>query len=207
MNPLDSPKLQAQVLGAFFGESVRAEKLPAGDPLRVNGQKMSDAFTNGVAFLLTSFPNNHIQSLMKLVWDVVGHRIAPVALGPQVPSLSLAARLDGDAIIFMPHNWLEMIAKDPVEQMGALVFVGSQAVDFYNGRLLTSKETAQEDHTNTIKRARAYEAEYLKTVKGGFPDWKFTPYQQKVLGEYPEGISTPTVASLLYLWKPFVAPQ
>src|SRR5574338_1648315 len=145
--------LHAQVRAAFMGEGQKAENLPEGDPKKLKAQAMGDAFTQGVGYLKTDFPNDSIRKLMALVWDIVGHKITPVAVGPDVQSVSLAAFGNPglpQAAVFLPHNWLNEIEVDPVLQMVALVFVGSQIVDFYNRKLLG-------ESGESIKRARAHE--------------------------------------------------
>ena len=195
--------LRTEILSAFFAEGKRVDKLAADDPVRVKGVEIGEMFTSGVAFLANLFPNASIRKLMGLVWNIVGHRITPVALGPEVPSLSLAvmgSKLAAQAIILTPHNWIDMVKADPLLQMGALVYVGSQAVDFYNGKTV-------EDPKTTVLRSKAFEAEFLLTLNNVIPNLVFDTYQQSVVDEMPLGLSTPSVLPLLYTSKPFVAPS
>jgi hypothetical protein len=103
----------------------------------------------------------------------------------------------------MPHEWLDQISQDPLLQMGAIVFVGSQIVDFHNERIGVSPEQA----AISIKRARAYEAEYLLTLRKVSSTVTLNDYQHRVLQEYPSGLMTPSVAldRLLYTPKPVAA--
>jgi hypothetical protein len=206
MSPQFDSQVATDILRAFSpddGTTIHENKLPEGDPLKNLISPMSDRFTSGVGFLKTVFPNQAIRELMTLVWDLVGNRITPVAMGPQVQSLSIACtrRLGmTQAIIFMPHHWLAMIKADPIYQLGALVYVGSQAVDFYNGKLYESPQESE-------NRARAHEAEFLLThivIATSTPP--MNDYQKGVLEEYPLGINTPAIRHLLYTSKPFVAP-
>ncbi len=196
----------AQVFAAFAQEGQNVETMPKDDPLRIAGERMGNMFTEGV-LLLRGFPNQAIQDLAMMVWDIVGNRVVLTALGPAVPSLSLAAikmRDTGETkgIIFVPHNWPTMVREDPVYQLGALVFVGSQAVDYYNERLTTPKEAEA-----AKKRARAHEAEYLLAIRGISPEIPFNEWQRSVLYEYPQGLKTPSIVPLLYKSKPFVKPS
>jgi len=198
----------AEMIAAFVPNqenTFHQETMPEGE-LKDAVVKMSEAFTGGVGFLKHFFPNPAIRELMTMVWDLVGNRITPVACGPSVPTLTLAVmgnRQLLQAIIFMPHNWLQMIGHKPpnsvIYQMGGLVFVGSQAVDFYNGKFLDSPHDVE-------KRARAHEAEYLITVDDPIGTVGFNDYQKKLLDEYPKGLATPSIRSLLYKSKPFVKP-
>src|SRR5271154_7022345 len=145
----------AEMMAAFVNGGQRVEKLDADDPLRAQGMRLGERFTEGVG-ILKNFPNPAIRDLMSMVWDIVCNRLVPIALGPKVPSLTFGAmgkRDKPDGIIFVPHEWEKMIEEDAVCQLGALVFVGSQAVDYYNGRV------GHEPEAMTM-RARANEAEY-----------------------------------------------
>lgn len=202
----------AEITAAFVHGGTRVENLPEGDPLQMAGLKIGEAFTMGVA-LLREWHNPAIRDLAVMIWDIVGHRIVATALGPEVPSLTLAAfgnksayqlaaagsKLAPQAIIFTPHKWLDMIAENAAYQLGALVFVGSQAVDFHNGRVLIDPEALK-------TRARAYEAEYLISLRESAPDYKMNDYQREVLEDYPYGLGTASVRPLLYKFKAFVPP-
>lgn len=198
----------AEMIAAFSPgpHAVHENELPDGDPLKAAIQPISDTFTNGVAFLKHFFPNPTIRDIMAMTWDLVGNQITPVVMGPDVPTLTFAVmgtRLKPKAMIFMPHNWLQMIGhqlpSSSIYQMGALVFVGSQAVDFYNGKFFEEPRDAE-------KRARAHEAEYLITTDYLPGTIGFNDYQKGVIDEYPKGLSTPSIQPLLYKSKPFVKP-
>lgn len=196
--------LKAQVLAAFTHGGQREEDLSEDDPRRQAGRRIGVAFTEAVAFLRTSFPNPAIRALMAMVWEIVGSKIVPFALGPAVETLSMAsANRAGlpSTIILAPHNWMEQIQQDAVLQMGAVVFVGAQAVDSYNGKL-----QSRASFEDCIKRARAYEAEFLLTLSAHGLTTSFNDYQKKVLEDFPKGLRTDTIVPLLYTPKPFVPP-
>jgi hypothetical protein len=184
----------AEMLAAFKTENAeRVENLPKDDPLRVTAQAMGDTFTVGVA-TLKMFPNPVVRDLASMVWDILGHRIVPIAMGPNVPTLTIAVHGNPalpQAILFVPHRWCEMVKEDPCYQLGAITFVGSQAVDLYNGRIAHESKEA-------IKRARAYEAEYLRTVREQLPGMKFNEWQEDCLSDFPAGIATPSIVPLLH---------
>lgn len=195
----------SQTLGEYLGElldsGVHVKDLPEGDPLRAKGEEFGDRFTEGVAFL-KRFPNENIARLMSLVWDIVGHRVVPVALGPGVVSLTFGALKKGpkvDGIIFVPPKWNELLQRDPVFQVGALVFVGSQVVDFYNERL----------YEGVIMqiRARAYEAEYLREIQRMSPKYALNEYQEELLRQFPDGLLSGRSRPHIYTSKAFVAPS
>jgi hypothetical protein len=197
-------KLKGDLLGAFSQQVARDKDLPDTDPRKAKFAQIGEAFTSAVAFLRSpEFPSPAMNALMTLVWDIVGHKVVPVGVGPNVQTLSfaMAERVHiPSAMILVPHEWLDQIKADPVLQMGAVAFVGSQTVDFYNGK------TTHADFGDMVKRARAYEAEYLSTIKSAAPDQRFNDYQEAVLNEFPQGLSSFGIRSLLYTPRPFVAP-
>lgn len=199
---LPSRDLIAQLRAAFAEPTVEVEDLADADPRKHVLRRMGDKFTAAVHFLRSEFPNESIRRLMATVWDLVGHRIVPLSHGPThgVWSLSFCAYVRGGrhhAVLMVPDNWLEQMKKDPVYETGAIVFVGSQAVDFYNDRV-------SDGHVED--RSRGFEAEYLLTVKKLSPSYKLNDYQVSVLEQCPKGIATPSLASVFYEPKPFAAP-
>lgn len=188
--------LYEEIISAFTQPAI-----PNADMV-VKAQEMEYFVTSGVDYLRSAFPNNDIRYLMSIVWDLIGNNITPFALGPDVPTLSLAivGRKSDPSFrqpaIFAPINWLDMIEKDHVYQMGALVFIGSQAVDYYNNRLLNDPAVARQ-------RAYIYEAEYSHTVKNLTPDWQPNANQNRMMKEYPAGLKTPAIEGLIYKSRPF----
>jgi hypothetical protein len=192
--------LRAELTSALLLRAVEMNDLPDTDPDKQKMRLMSDTFTAAVDFLRSQFPNDSIRALMAMVWDLVGHRVAPVVFGPDVPTLSFAAVQRGDvesAVIIMPHQWLERVKVDVVNETGAIVFVGSQAVDFYNDRI----------RDRTAMRGAAYEAEYLLTAKKLSPSYVFNEYQRGVLEDFPEGLASEKASSIVYPRKAFARPE
>lgn len=187
-----------QIIAAFSGAHQNLVDLDPKDPLAQIGRTCEKLFTLGVA-TLSKFGNPVIQDLMSYVWDVYHYRHVAMAIGPNVPSLSMTvaqSRKTGDiqALTFAPHNWPEMVAQDPVMQLGAIIAMGSQATDFYNNKILS-----KEDSLVVKERALSYEAEYLKMIEGH----PFNEYQQEVLAKYPNGFD----ASFSYQRKPIATPE
>ena len=77
--------------------------------------------------------------------------------------------------------------------VGALVFNGSQAIDYYNGRIGKDRDPM----TLITKRCLNYEAEFLRTV----PAALLNKYQREVLEMFPVFDE-----QYLYEYRP-VAPQ
>src|ERR1700744_3092368 len=144
--------LETQILDYLNARQL--EEVPEDDRVR-RAKDIERVFTLGVNFLCSEFPNPVINRLMGIVSDVVGQRVAPVCFGLQVPTLSFiiaGVNVAPQAMIATPANWVDMVRKDPLTQLGALVYVGSQAVDYANDRYL-------EERSNVLPRAKAYEAE------------------------------------------------
>jgi hypothetical protein len=101
------------------------------------------------------------------------------------------------AVILCPADFWERAEKDVIYNGGALVFVGSQARDWYNDRM--NKQNQQE----VIDRARCYESEFLLLVKNRtLSGYKFNEYQQSIMRDFPKGLQTRP--ELMYESKPFV---
>jgi hypothetical protein len=199
MNSKGDENLGAQILRAFAAKGLRVDQLPEGDPARSVAERLSDAFTEGTIFLKLSV-NHNIHELGALLWDLVGSLTVPVGIGPDVNSLTLAvvsAHGIPQATIFVPYHWQEMIDADWVCQLGAMVYIGSQARDFYNDRL----------DKDVLPRAQAYEAEFLLTVKEKVPSHPFNEWQLEAMKTYPQGLQSENIRAALYTSKPFVGPS
>lgn len=188
--------LRTQILAAFLPEAGQnVEKLDHASEQYKAAKGIEETFTGGVAFLKALFPNVHVKTLATHIWDVFHHKHVVLALGPQVPTMSFAMVRRGgipQALVLVPPNWLEMVKEDRALQLGAIVMVGSQAVDFYNGKF-----AKVEDIPTAERRCKAFEAEYLRTL----PNHDlFNSYQTKLLKDYP---SFPT--ELFYDYRPVEA--
>ncbi len=187
--------LELQVLN--YLRSVREADLKTGGR---GDKEIEQLFASGIDFLRSKLPNPSIQRMCSVTWDAVEHKVTPLCMEPPVAGLSFimagheAART---GMIIFPENWHQMIRKDPLTQLGALVFVGSQVVDYVNERFT-------DDPENVVTRACAYEAEYLLTVKNLSPDWELREYHRKVVDTYPEGLASPKAKRVLYDAKPLI---
>ena len=188
--------LLEEVVAAFGGAQVNISDLPEDDPTAKIGKACENLFTGGVGVLRSNVPNDRIRALGRVVWDLVGHKQVLVAIGPDVPSLSFTVMQIKElhqAIVLIPKSWPQMVADDPFMQLGAILFVGAQVVDFYNDRLIG-------DH-GARRRWNAYEAELLRTLKTALPSWKPKAYQCEVLRRCPDGLDGKDVE--LYPYKPY----
>lgn len=193
--------LGREVLLALFAPATFAEELKPEDPVRVLSDDLGALFTEAVEFLKSTFPNPELRKFGELLWDIVGNRLVPVAIGPNVPSVSFAGYLQGSVmrgLIILPPFWKKMVKEDPIMQLGAVIYSGSKAIDFYNNIL---------DAGTLDPRAQMFEAEYLRTVKREEPSFQFNAYQKQVLANFPKGLDDEKAAPYRYESKPFFVAQ
>jgi hypothetical protein len=194
---LDPQKL-GEILSAFRSSThLHLEDMDEENPLAKIGRECQELFTSGVIVLRKSVPV--ISSLMADVWDIYHYRHVVMAIGPNVPSLSISVVQDGKGIIhaltFAPYAWPQMAKEDPSMELGAILSIGSQVVDYYNDKLLS-----KEDSKRSKERALSYEAEYLRLIKLGGAT--LNGYQEDVLTKYPNGFDP----SFAYPRRAVVAP-
>lgn len=197
----ESSKLLEQILASFVAKSVNVDDLPDDDPTAKLGKRCGELFTDGVDVLRSLIPNDRIRAIARVVWDLVGNKHVLITLGPDVPTLSFTAMRHGNVLqglVMIPKEWPQMVENDTsFMQLGAILFVGVQIVDFCNDRLLGDQDAAA--------RTRAYEAELLITLRQTLPSWKPNDYQRQILARYPDGLDTTGV--VLYPYKPYEASQ
>lgn len=177
-------------LVALWTNPVNINDLPESDPITVLGKRCETLFTEGVNVLRAS-PNERVSALARVVWDLIGHKQALVAIGPDVQSLMFTCmqyRSILQGFVLVPKRWPEMIKEDPFMQSGALLFVGAQIVDFHNDRLIN--ETSTGFYPDAPPRWHAYEAELLHTIRPLLPDWAPNEYQRKIMKAYPDGLDS-----------------
>jgi hypothetical protein len=191
-------KTLGEILSAFrTKEPLRLENLDGENPLAKIGRACEDLFTSGVIALRKS-GNPIISDLMADVWDIFHYRHVVMAIGPNVPSLAISVIMDHGvikAITFAPWAWPLMVKEDPSMELGSIIVVGSQVVDFYNNKIL-----AKEDSIVSKQRSLAYEAEYLLALRNG--GHNLNGYQLDVLEKYPNGFDS----SFAYPRKAVVVP-
>lgn len=141
-----------------------------------------------------------------MIWDIVGNRIVVVSATNTVDQISFlvlqkSAGCDNLATILVPEKWLDVIVDRPVDQLGGVVFVGSQAVDFYNGKIDGTNQARNE----VVARSLAYEADFILTAQKELPALVLTQGQETTLKRYPEGLATAAVTPHLYTHKPVPA--
>lgn len=137
---------------------------------------------------LKKFEHNQLSVLAEYTDQIFKNRYAEFAIG-NVPSLTMAVLGDEEEVanfVIAPPQWILMCSREPHHHFGSIVFCISQVADCYNGLM---------KDPNLIKRAKAFEAEYLRTIRAGL---KPNSYQQSLLLEFPNGMEH----SLIYNRKP-----
>jgi hypothetical protein len=192
-SPPDSSALEAQIASYLRAAEASSDGSAA-------FTEIESTFNSCVDFLRLKFPNTVINKLMGVVRDVAEQRVAPMCLDLRAPTLSFyvaGLRCAPQAMIATPANWVSLVRHDPITQLGLLVFVGSQAADYMNERF---------EQRRVLPRAKAYQAEFLNTVRSLTPSWKPERLQAEVLDEFPDGVLTPKAHKILYSLQP-LAPS
>jgi hypothetical protein len=187
----------------FFDKLFKAGHIkdqPAGSPIRTVGEGIIEVFDEIVHFHRSIFPNQHIRRLMSMVWQIVGNRVTPVAVVQEklfgLHFYCEASKGGRASYILVPIHWQELVKANPIFQCGGMVFTASQVQDFYNDKL---------GELEMKSRARAYEDEFLNTIKTSVdPQYKLNEYQQKIVDAYPQGLES-LPPGLLYESKPWTS--
>jgi hypothetical protein len=190
-----------EIVAAFCGNQVNVNDLPTSDPIMPIARQCESFFTGGVDVFRSVLPSERLRALGRVIWDLVGHKQVLVAIGPDVPSLSFTVmKYKGvlQGIVFFPKNWPDLIKADSFMQLGAILYVGAQIVDYYNDRLIGDPTAPG--------RWEAYEAEYLRVLGQLIPNgWQPNEYQRDIMKKYPDGLDSPGVT--LYDYKGYVPAE
>ena len=190
----------------LFAGVPNTNELPPGD-LKARGEAVGNMLTIIVHYLRTLGPTEKVRLMANHAWNLIGSKTVSLVLYDEIPTPHVFG-LDSDneesCAIFMPPNWLEQLHSDPVMAVGSIIFVGSQAVDFYNGKL-KNRENLEEVPEKALARAWSLEADYLLALEAS-PEadkqgWKPNQYQRKVLSRFPLGTQTPGTEELFYPYR------
>lgn len=185
---MDNPFLLHTLFQPKHIDSLAAE-LGSDDPVFKKHKLMESEFSDLVDVMRQDkwLPLPAVNTLMTLLWRIVGNKVAPVAMNPNVPTLSFWCEIQRSrslAVIMIPDNWHDMLVEDTHMQMGAMVFAASQAKDYWNHKFVPSSKKDVHD------RAWSAEAELLHYFARTAPDFKANDYQMKIMEKYPKGIAS-----------------
>jgi hypothetical protein len=133
-------------------------------------------FLDGIE-TLKNFDHNQLSGLADYADQIFKNGYAEFAIG-SVSSLTMAVighEKEIMNLVIAPPQWLLMCSREPYHQFGSIIFCISQIVDCYNGLI---------NDPNIVKRAQAFETEYLRTISTLKPN----KYQLSLLLEFPNGI-------------------
>jgi hypothetical protein len=108
----------------------RVEQLPASD--RAMAQATTAMFDFCVDFIRTH-GNEAIRDLGSRLWLTVNQRVVQVAIWSGVQTVHFTVVQNAgvlQALILLPGEWLKRVERECVNELGAIVFAGSQAVDY-----------------------------------------------------------------------------
>jgi hypothetical protein len=185
IDPRWTSKALGEIMSAFSDAKPMKIDDIKDDTLSKRCRMCEYLFTTGTIHL-REMGNPIIKNLMINIWGIYHNRHVVMAMGPDVPALSIAVierRGVVQALTFAPYAWPEMVEADPTMELGAIVVVGSQAVDFYNNRL-----TSPDESKISKERSLSYEAELLILFRE--MGHSLNGYQKDVLTKYPNGFDS-----------------
>ena len=160
--------------------------LPDDEPLKLIGQNASAMFTYLVDVLRSpeSFPNKHINDLMRLTWQLVGNDIVRFAVmnDPKLQTIHFYYEQQGSQIIqcfVVPLDFANRCVQQRIFMMGGMVYNSSLMRDFWNKR---------HDDELRMDRALSYESEFYRTLTNKEGEFKPNEYQQQVIHRFPNGL-------------------
>jgi hypothetical protein len=148
-----------------------------------------------------TLPHPDTQRMIDHLCEIIYHNLVFISVTEGSDILVNVQDVEGcfqQAMIQIPVDWLETFLEDPIYQVGGVLYTGSQAVDFYNGRFAL-------DHNNSTALAQAHESELLKLVDQEFPEYQLDSYQKHLLEKFPDGLDSPRARELLYPLAPVEA--
>lgn len=153
-----------------------------------NSEETEDLIVAGYEYLANS-TNVRIRRLSTFMLKAFRHNCVTAHGSPKVNHLSFALvnrnKVFYDGLILAPEQFFEDMQQTPIGRLGELVYIASHVTDFLSNRF--------DDQLERVNRAKAYEVEYLNTVKRIALSWSPETYQTKIFKEYPEGLDTPGV--------------
>lgn len=179
VKPTRAQVVLAEVVSAFT--RTDAKRIDELGPEEATRASLCEVFFTASVRTMMAMDSEVLRELGEYAWKVFGRGHVKLAMGPDVPSLSIAVVKIGGfprALVFAPLDWPEMADEDPVMQFGAVITAASQAVDFYNGMV-----PPRESGDRMKRRSLSYEAEYLKMLDPGM----LNDYQKDVLKQFPRG--------------------
>lgn len=178
------------------------------DPLRKVGEEVGPMFTYLVDVLREpkTFPDPHINRLMRLTWRLVGNKVIPAAVMGGIPSIHFYYEKSAGTpfgMFAVPMHWARACVLDRVMSIGGLIWASSMARDSWNGRWTLGypdEAKMEAEVVNVHHRAKAFESQYLH-VMALRETFKPNEYQRQVMDAYPDGVGS--VSRINYEGRPY----
>lgn len=176
------------ILKGIFPTAQWLEDLDPESALAKQTHTLEGLYTSLVG-ITSMHPSPCLARLGRHLWDVIHHRHSAVLMHSGVHRLSIGivehkTTKVQQCIVLVPPAWREMFEAEPLMQLGAVIFIGSQVVDHFNGRF------ACESAERIGCRSSSYEAELLKAEERRRPasdrSW-LNEYHRHVLQTHPTG--------------------
>lgn len=180
------------MLSQIYGVDIPLQdELAKDDPYRQLSEQLVTQFDACVDYLRLKFPNEKINRLMTYFWHSVGNDETPATLNSAVESLQTITLKKGSkwgCTVMVPEDWLMLVIEDPYTQLDRVVYTASLARDYMRAYVINPPLIIY-DKKKVERRAKAYEAEYLKTLLQIEPDFSPNADQQQILNDFPWGIA------------------
>lgn len=168
---------------------------------KLEGLGLAGSVSLVIDFLRRKFPDLLINGLMSDLWDLFSEKHILAIENENVPSMSATVVMHRSGKlsfpIWVPSRWAVDAMVDPVMACGSLIFCGSQAVDFFNGKLIDQDKRLFPD---AVPRSIAFESTFLLHFSRQPHGWEPNRYQKGVIEKFPDGIPS----NMLYDRKPVV---
>lgn len=132
------------------------------------------------------------------MWKLIANKHIQVAIDPQGTMPSIAFAVIGNekgygfqGLVFVPQNFLAIVADNPAMLIGGFAFTASQCRDYSSGKVPAKSE---QKHREVLQRAFAFEAEALNTLnkiaQETGTDFKLATFQLTTLKQFPKGLGS-----------------
>lgn len=216
MAKISEEALQAE-MESFFGDTIQTSKNTRDEELQKLGEALGTAFVEAIDFLAEMLRHDKINNMAKWARTALTDNRIAIVLDKNATRMSFktlvrAVEQEGappriGVCISLPPNWQEQIKEDPNTQMGGVVYILSQAVDYLHGKNDLGPEFEHVE-TDSDVRATLYEATFLRIVSmtEASRKYPFTARSQALIAHYPKGIDGPEGERLLYPYRDQEAP-
>ena len=188
----------------MFFEKVSLEKIHAAFPnwtvtaqSQLNGKELTEAelnvkcFDQCIDYLRADFADDQINEQFTLLWRLIGNKLGvSVVLMTEIEEVHIAAvHVPPMILITLPVNFYRSFLESPVYHMGAIVFIGHQALALFKEMasdrwLSLGQKFSKQLNQDALKE----EGRFLLLYKEKHPSFVPTAQQQKLINAYKSSI-------------------